>query len=110
MTPPYFFFENLKQHAPLPSNGILSRTLHADEKTKVLQFCFAPGTELSAHTAPVPALLYFVSGEAELQLGEDRKDVSEGAFAWMAPRLEHAIRARTEVVMLLVMLRDAARA
>ncbi len=110
MTLPYFFFENLKEHGPLPPNGILSRAIHADERIKVLQFCFAPGTELSAHTAPVPALLYFVSGEAELQLGEDRKDVSEGALAWMAPRLEHAVRARTEVVMLLVMLRDAAKA
>lgn len=110
MTLPYLFFENLKQHASLPAGGILSRTLHADEKHKVLQFCFAPGTELSAHTAPVPAILYFVSGEAELQLGEDRKDVSEGAFAWMSPRLEHAIRARTEVIMLLIMLRDAAKA
>lgn len=107
MTHPWLFFEDLSSHAELPPNGILSRTLHADEKTKILQFCFAPGTELSAHTAPVPALLYFVRGEAELQLGEDRMDAREGSLAFMPPRLEHAIRARTEAVMLLVMFRDA---
>lgn len=107
MTQPYLFFENLSDHAGLPPNGILSRTLHADDKTKILQFCFAPGTELSAHTAPVAALLYFVSGEAELQLGEDRMNAREGSLAFMPPRLEHAIRARTGVVLLLVMFRDA---
>ncbi len=107
MTQPYLFLENLAEHAELPPNGILSRTLHADDKTKILQFCFAPGTELSAHTAPVPALLCFVRGEAELQLGEDRMDARAGSLAYMTPRLEHAIRARTEVVMLLVMFRGA---
>lgn len=107
MTQPYLFLENLAEHAELPLNGILSRTLHVDDKTKILHFCFAPGTELSAHTAPVPALLYFVRGEAELQLGEDRMDARAGSLAYMTPRLEHAIRARTEVVMLLVMFRDS---
>ncbi len=95
MNEPYFFLEDLRQHAPLPPNGILSRTLHADDRSKIIQFCFAPGQELSAHTAPVPALLYFVQGEAELQLGEEVKQVREGALAYMAPRLEHAIRAKT---------------
>ncbi len=109
MSEPYFYFEDLREHAALPANGILSRTLHADGITKIIQFCFAPGQELSAHTAPVPALLYFAQGEAELQLGEDVKNVREGALAYMAPRLEHAIRAKTEVVMLLVMFRESSK-
>ncbi|MGQ9917021.1 MAG: cupin domain-containing protein [Bryobacteraceae bacterium] len=109
MNAPYFFLEDLKAHAALPPNGILSRTLHSDERSKILQFCFAQGQELSAHTAPVPALLYFAKGEAELQLGQDVKAVREGALAYMTPRLEHAIRAKTEVVMLLVMIRDPAK-
>jgi quercetin dioxygenase-like cupin family protein len=107
MNEPYYFLEDLRDHAPLPPNGILSRTLAADERAKIIQFCFAPGQELSAHTAPVPALLYFASGTAELRLGGDVKEATEGTLVYMAPRLEHAIRARTEVVMLLVMFRDA---
>jgi len=109
VTLPYFFLDQLAPYETLPSGGILSRTLFADETIKIIQFCFAPGTELSAHTAPVPALLYFVSGEAELQLGEDRKQAVQGSLAYMAPRLEHAIRARTETVMLLVMFRGGAK-
>jgi quercetin dioxygenase-like cupin family protein len=108
MTTPYFFLEDLREHSPLPPNGILSRTLHADERAKIIQFCFAPGQELSAHTAPVPALLYFAQGEAEVTLGGDRKEASEGTLVYMPPRLDHAIRARTEVVMLLVMFREPA--
>lgn len=107
MTQPCFFHEDITQHAPLPPDGILSRTLHAGSGVKIIQFCFAPGQELSAHTAPMPALLHFVQGEAELQLGSDIRNVRQGALAWMPPRLEHAIRAKTEVVMLLVMLRES---
>jgi quercetin dioxygenase-like cupin family protein len=103
---PYVFIENLNDHAPLPPNGILSRTLQADARSKTIQFCFAPGQELSAHTATCPALIYVISGEAELQLGADVKQVQAGAMAYMEPRLEHAIRARTEVVLLLVMFKS----
>lgn len=107
MNEPYFYMEDLREHAPLPPDGILSRTLFAGERAKIIQFCFAPGQELSAHTAPVPALLYFASGSAELRLGGDLKEASEGTLVYMTPRLEHAVRAKTEVVMLLVMFRDA---
>jgi len=107
MSDTYFFLSDLREHAPLPPNGILSRTLHADGHAKIMQFCFAPGQELSAHTAPVPALLYFASGEAELTLGGDVREAREGTLVYMPPQLEHAIRAKTDVVMLLVMFRNA---
>ncbi len=106
MNEPYYFLKDLRDHTPLPPNGILSRTLVADERAKIIQFCFAPGQELSAHTAPVPALLYFASGSVELRLAGDVKEAAEGTLVYMPARLEHAVRARTEVVMLLVMFRD----
>ena len=106
MSDRYTFVEDLKAHAPLPENGILSRTIQNDDRSKVIQFCFAPGQELSAHTAPMPALLQFVKGEGTLKLGGDVMEVKEGSFAYMTPLLEHGIQARTEVVMLLVMLKN----
>jgi quercetin dioxygenase-like cupin family protein len=104
MSDNYVFLDDLRAHAPLAENAILSRTLHSDERAKVIQFCFARGQELSAHTAPCPALLYFAQGEAEVKLGSDVRDASAGALVYMPPRLEHAIKAKTEVVMLLVMI------
>jgi quercetin dioxygenase-like cupin family protein len=105
MTEPYIYIANFAGHAPLPENGILSRTVQNDGRSKVIQFCFAPGQELSAHTAPFPATIYIVQGEGELQLGADRMAVQTGSFAYMPARLEHALRAHTEVVMLLTLLK-----
>jgi quercetin dioxygenase-like cupin family protein len=101
----YTFHASLHHEGEIPSNGILSRTLQNDARSKVIQFTFAPGTELTAHTAPMPATLYFVSGEGELQLGEDTMSYGAGAFAYMTPKLEHAIRAKTQTVMLLTMVK-----
>jgi quercetin dioxygenase-like cupin family protein len=108
MSERYTFIQDLREHTPLPENGILSRTIQNDDRSKTIQFCFAPGQELSAHTAPMPALLYFVKGEGTVRLGEDVKEIQEGSFAYMTPLLEHGIQARTEVVMLLVMLKNPA--
>jgi quercetin dioxygenase-like cupin family protein len=73
----------------------------------VVQFCFAPGQELSAHTAPFPATLYFAKGRATLRLGTDRQEAGEGTFVYMTPNLEHGIHAETEVVMILTMLKNS---
>ena len=62
----YTFFANLQQEFTLPEKGILSRVLYKDEKVNVTLFGFAPGEELSAHSAPTPAVLYFLEGQAEL--------------------------------------------
>jgi quercetin dioxygenase-like cupin family protein len=104
----YIFHPSLKDQGEIPANGILSRTLQNDARSKVIQFTFAPGTELTAHTAPMPATLYFISGEGEVQLGADTMPYGEGAFAYMTPKLEHAIRARTQTVMLLTMIKGVA--
>jgi len=107
MDTPYLLFPNLAAEAPVPENGILSRTLFNSDHVKVVLFGFAPGQELSAHTAPMAASLYFVSGEAQLTLGDDVTEVQGGAFVQMTPRLQHGILARTPVVMLLSMYKQA---
>jgi quercetin dioxygenase-like cupin family protein len=102
----YTFIGDLGNHVQIPENGILSQTLQNDDRTKVIIFGFAPGQELSAHTAPFPATLYFVKGEADLKLGPDTKTAAAGTFVYMTPNLEHGIRARTDVVMLLTMVKN----
>jgi quercetin dioxygenase-like cupin family protein len=72
----------------------------------VVLFGFAPGQELSAHTAPYPAILTFLKGEATLKLGADEREAVEGTFAYMTPYLEHGVKARTAVVMLLTMIKN----
>lgn len=107
MSANYTFLADLDAEVQIPENGILSRTLYNDDHVKVVIFGFAPGQELSAHTAPMAASIQLLRGEAELSLGEDRREVKAGCFVHMPPRLQHGIVARTPVVMLLTMYKQA---
>ncbi len=99
----YAFIPDLLEDIQPPAKGILSRTIHKDEKIRITLFGFAAGEELSAHTAPHPAVLYFARGEARLRLGEDWLDAQAGSLAHMPAHLPHAIQAKTPVIMLLIM-------
>lgn len=106
MDNPYDYFADLVSEIPeIPEDSIISRTIHSDERVKVVLFGFAPGQELSEHTAATPALLYFVKGEGSLTLGGDTQRVQPGGWAHMAPQLAHSIHADTPLVMLLVLIR-----
>jgi quercetin dioxygenase-like cupin family protein len=104
----YTFLANLQQEFTLPEKGILSRILHKDEKVNVTLFGFAAGEELSAHSAPTPAILYFLEGDAELQLGEDKVSAQPGSFVYMPPMLPHGILAKTALRVLLVQMKNPA--
>ena len=106
MSTEYTFVADVVKEVTIPENGILSRTLHSDERSKLLLFGFAPGQELSAHTAPMPAILYIAQGEATLRLGGDVREAGAGTLVHMPPLLEHGIQAKTEVVMVLVLLKQ----
>ena len=106
MSTDFTLIPNLMAEVEIPENGILSRTLYSNDHVKVVIFGFAAGQELSAHTAPMEASIYLISGEAQVTLGGTVKDLQGGAFVQMAPRLEHGILARTAVVMLLTMYKE----
>jgi quercetin dioxygenase-like cupin family protein len=67
----YKFIPDLATEFAMPQDGIMSRVLHKDENLNVTLFGFSAGQELSTHSAPTPALLYFLRGEADLRLGSD---------------------------------------
>jgi quercetin dioxygenase-like cupin family protein len=105
--PPYTFIPDLAAEVTIPEKGILSRTLQNDDRTKVVLFAFAAGEELSEHTASMPAVLHFLAGEGELTLGHDRMPARPGGFAHMPANLPHAIRARSGLLMLLVLVKGS---
>ena len=99
------FFSEVMTEVSIPEKGILSRTIQNDEWSKIVLFAFAPGEELSEHTSSMPAVLYFLQGEAELTLGADWLKAGPSSLAHMPPKLPHAIRAKTALVMLLVLIK-----
>jgi len=104
----YTFFASLSETVPdIPPDSIVSRTLYTTEQVKVIVFGFAPGQELSEHTSSQAAALYFVRGEADLTLGEDKLDARPGTWAHMPPRLPHSIVAKTPVIMLLLLFQNS---
>lgn len=103
----YNYFENLVNELPeISPDSIVSRTLYDDDQHKAILFGFAPGQELSEHTASMTALLYFIQGEAKLTLGEDETKASAGTWVRMAPRLPHSVLAETKLVLLLLLLKE----
>lgn len=89
----------------IPTDGILSRTVYDGERVRAVLFAFSAGEELSEHTASMPAILHLVQGEAHLTLGEEAFEAHAGAWAHMDAHLPHSIRAKTPLVMLLLMLK-----
>lgn len=99
------FLANLQQEITLPEKGILSQVLKKDNNVNVTLFGFSTGEELSSHSAPTSAILYFLEGEAEVQLGDDKLNAQTGSFVYMPPMLPHGILAKTPVKMLLVQMK-----
>lgn len=101
----YTHILDLAKEAEPPVDGILSRTIFQDDKIKAVVFGFGQGQELSEHTAAKPAMLFFLKGEASVGLGDDTQEAQAGTWVHMPANLKHSIKAKTPVVMLLVLLK-----
>jgi quercetin dioxygenase-like cupin family protein len=110
MAEKFIFIRDLRQEAHVEKEGIVSQTLHNDERAKMILFRFRAGQELKKHKAPVPVSLTFLKGEAVVGLGAEEQEAAEGSFVYMTPLFEHSIRAKTDVIMLLIMMKQNAPA
>jgi quercetin dioxygenase-like cupin family protein len=107
MAPPFTEFADVAAEVEAPSDGTLSRTLFQDDRLKVVLFGFAAGQELSEHTASTSAILHFLRGEADVTLGASKSSAKAGTWIHMTAQLPHSIHAKTPVVMLLLLLKEA---
>lgn len=98
----YKFITDLLAHVNLPKAGILSLILQKDEYVNITFFAFSAGQELSTHSAPTPAVLFILKGEADVRLDENVHHAKAGSFAYMHPLLPHAFAAKTATAMLLM--------
>ncbi len=101
----YKCFANIGGEVTAPPDGILSRTLHNDERLRVVLFAFSKGQQLTEHTASVPAVLHVLEGEAVLKLGADTQEARAGTWVYMPAQMPHGIDARTPLILLLLMLK-----
>jgi quercetin dioxygenase-like cupin family protein len=105
VTNTYTHILDLVKEAEPPADAILSRMIFQDDQEEAVIFGFGQGQELSEQTAAKPAMLYFVTGEETVGLGHDKKEAQAGTWVHMPAGLKHSIKAKTPVVMLLVLLK-----
>lgn len=99
-------YTNVGDQVAIAEDSTVSKTLHQDEHVKVVLFGFAAGQELSEHTAAIPAVVYFLEGEARMTLGDEVFDARPGSWVCMPAHLPHSIVAKTPVKMLLSLLKN----
>ena len=97
---------DLAKEVEPPADGILTRTLFNNDDVKAVIFGFGQGEELSEHTASMPASLHFLQGEATLTLGDETVEAQPGTWIHMEPNLKHSVKTKTQVVMLLLLLKN----
>lgn len=96
--------DDLVATARVPERGILSQTISDEDGVRVVLFGFAPGEELSEHTAARPAIIEIVAGTADVVVGGEAFAGVPGTWVRMPPRTAHSIHATAPLVLLLTLL------
>jgi quercetin dioxygenase-like cupin family protein len=106
MSEPVLVFPDLVAEAPHVPRGIHSQTLYDGPDLRLVLFAFAPGEELSEHTAARPAVVHVLDGEGDAIVGGEPYALNPGSWIRMPARMRHSIRARTPLRMALYLLPD----
>jgi quercetin dioxygenase-like cupin family protein len=104
MTDHTFFADLAATIETIPTESIVSRTIYKDDHLKVIVFAFAPGQELSEHTASVPAMIQILEGTCDLTIGKESYSGKPGTWVHMDANVPHSILAQTPLKMLLMMM------
>ena len=103
---PAFFVADIAAEAPHVPRGIHSQTLYDGPDLRLVLFAFAPGEELSEHTAARPAVVHVLDGEGDAVVGGEPHALGPGTWFRMPAGMPHSIRARTPLRMALYLLPD----
>ena len=106
---PHIVDDLLAEVSP-PPHGILSLTVHDGEGLRLVLFGFAPGEELSEHTAARPAVVHVLTGDADVAVGGVRRSLGPGAWIHMPANTPHSIRAVSPLTIALYLLGPTAGA
>jgi len=90
--------------------GVVSRTLVKKNGGTVTVFAFDAEQALSEHTAPFDAIVQILDGESELVIGGKKVPAKAGQTVLMPANIPHAVNATTKFKMLLIMVREPAKA
>jgi len=98
--------ENVNDLVNYQDGSVVSRTLIKKETGTVTLFAFSKGQGLSEHTAPFDAMVYILSGKAEITISGELSSVESGQMIILPADKPHALKAIENFKMLLVMIRS----
>jgi quercetin dioxygenase-like cupin family protein len=107
---PAVTLHDLREPVQTPSDGIVSRALHNDPDVRVVSFSFAPGQQLTDHTAAVPVLMLVVEGEGRIGVAGEEYTARAGTLLHVPANTPHSVVATTPLNLLLVLIKRAAPA
>ena len=96
---------NLKNSIEYAVESVVSKTLLKKDTGNITLFSFDSGQGLSEHTSPYDAVVYILEGEAEITIGGVARVVMAGEMLVMPADVSHALFAKQQFKMLLIMIR-----
>ena len=86
--------------------AVVSRTLIDEDAGTVTLFAFDAGQGLSEHTAPYDAMVQVLEGTVEVKIAGTPVVLKQGEMTIMPANKPHALSAKTQFKMLLVMIKS----
>jgi len=83
---------------------VVSRTLAQGKNLSLTLFAFDKGEEISSHSSSGDAMVYLLDGEADITIGDKTSLVKKGETIVMPAGIAHALLAREQFKMLLVVV------
>jgi len=83
---------------------VISRTLAQGQNLSLTLFAFDKGEEISSHSSRGDAMVYLLDGEASITIGEETFNIKAGETIVMPAGIPHALLAREQFKMLLVVV------
>lgn len=87
-------------------DAIVSKTLIEKKTGTLTVFAFDEGQSLSEHSAPFDAFVHILSGTMDIKLEGRPITVNQGESLIMPADIPHALEAKAQTRMLLVMIRS----
>ena len=88
------------------SNAVVSSTLINKAAGTITLFAFDAGQGLSEHSAPFNAMAVVLDGQAEIRIAGELHQVGTGEMIIMPANVPHALDARQDFKMLLIMIKS----
>ncbi|WP_431710245.1 cupin domain-containing protein [Glutamicibacter uratoxydans] len=97
--------DELAEENPYKPGRVSPRALYKAEEFRVTELAFDKGVVLSEHSSPHAVIVQVVTGDIEVEVGEERWRLGAGALLHLEPGLEHAVTALEAARIILIFLR-----